>query len=428
VNDARASQEHGSKWVQAFQQKLYRAAKDSATRGFGILYDKVVKREVLQEAWKRVRSNAGAAGVDEQSIPWIREEYGEERFLREIQEELESQTYRPGPIQRVYIPKADGGRRPLGIPTIRDRVVQMAVKLVIEPLFEVDFKPCSYGYRPGRSNREAADRVHYLVNQRKWAVEVDLQSYFDTIPHERLMQLVRRRVCDRRLLHLIRGWLKAGILQEGLESSATESGTPQGGVLSPLLSNIYLHELDRQWDERLGVLVRYADDVVILCRSESQAKRAMAEVRRLLGELELKVNETKTKLTHVRQGFEFQGFTYREGYSQRWHNWMRVKYPRPQAMRKVRARVKDVIRKHPLGTPLREVIARVNATLRGWAGYFKIGNSYQAGLDLTHYTCAQLRLFWRRRRHCKRIAGVRRWPDGFFYEQGLLYVPKLLRA
>jgi group II intron reverse transcriptase/maturase len=427
MNDAQASEEQGMSRVRTFQRKLYRAAKQSATRGFGILYDKVGKWEVLTAAWYRVCRKQGAAGVDGQSIQWICEEYGEERFLREIQKELESQTYRPEAIRRVYIPKADGSTRPLGIPTVKDRVIQMAVKMVIEPLFEADFKPCSYGFRPKRSNREAVQRVHQLVNHRKWVVDVDLKSYFDTIPHERLMKLVGRRVRDRRVLHLIRLWLKAGIMEEGEVRYGT-SGTPQGGVLSPLLSNIYLHELDRQWDETNGQLIRFADDVVILCVSREQAERALMEVRRMVSELELTLNEQKTKLGHIRQGFDFLGFTFREGYSQKCKRRVRVKYPRSKSMQKVRDRIKTVIRNHLLGTPLPEVIGPVNQTLRGWAAYFKIGNSYAASLQLSGYVCDQLRLFWRRCKHRKRIRGSCRWPNGFFYNQGLCYVPRLIRA
>lgn len=427
MTDARASKAQGREWVKTFQQKLYVAAKRSATRGFGSLYDKVEKWEVLVEAWRRVRLNAGAAGVDHQSIQWIRQEYGEERFLREIQQELQSQSYRPAAIRRVYIPKADGSQRPLGIPTVRDRVVQMAVKLMIEPLFEADFKPCSYGYRPRRSNREAAQAVHQRVNTQKWVVEVDVKNYFDTIPHQRLLSLVRRRVRDKRVLHLIRLWLKAGIMEQGREWHNT-SGTPQGGVLSPLLSNIYLHELDRQWDERLGVLIRFADDSVVLCGNPSQAERALAEIRRLVGELGLTLNDAKTRIVHVQEGFDFLGFTYREAYSQRLKRQVRIKYPRPQSLSKVRRHIKDLIRRHPLGTPLREVIAAANRTLRGWAAYFKIGNSYAATEKLLWYVCGQLRLFWRRRKACKRIHGGRRWPSQFFYNQGLHNVSQLLHA
>jgi len=427
MSDAVASEEQGMSWVRAFQRKLYRAAKESSTRGFGILYDKVWKEEVLTEAWQRVRANGGASGVDGQSIQWIEEEYGAERFLGEIREELKSQQYRPMAIRRVYIPKADGSSRPLGIPTVKDRVVQMAVKLVIEPLFEADFKPCSYGFRPRRSNREAVAQVHRLVNRLKWAVDVDLKSYFDTISHERLMKLVGRRVRDRKVLHLIRLWLKAGIMEAG-ELQYGTSGTPQGGVLSPLLSNIYLHELDQRWDERNGQLIRFADDVLVLCDSQEQAERTLQAIRRIVSELELTLNETKTGITHVRQGFDFLGFTFREGYSQKQKRWVRVKYPRPKSMQKVRERIKTVIRQHPLGTPLWWVIHRVNRTLRGWAGYFKIGNSSVAGFRLSHYVCDQLRLFWRRCKHCKRTRGLLRWRNEFFYNQGLCYVPRLLRA
>jgi len=417
----------GEDKVRAFQRKLYRAAKRQATRGFGILYDKVVRMDVLEEAWRRVSGNAGSAGVDGRSIRWIRREYGEGRFLRETQQELQDQSYRPSPIRRVYIPKSDGSARPLGIPTVKDRVIQMAVKLVIEPLFEADFLPCSYGFRPRRSNREAAEQVHKLVNRRKWVVDVDLKSYFDTIPRDRLLSLVRRRVRDRRVLHLIRLWLKAGIMEDGQLQYGTR-GTPQGGVLSPLLSNIYLHELDRQWSPAWGELIRFADDVVILCWSQGHAERALGEVRRIVGELDLTLNETKTKIGHVRDGFDFLGFTYREGYSHKHKRWVRVKFPRPKSVRKVRQRIKDVIRSHRLGEPMWVVIDSVNRTLRGWAGYFKIGNSYRAACKLTRYVCDQLRLFWRRRKQSKRTHGQRRWPDGVFYNQGLCYVPKLLRA
>jgi group II intron reverse transcriptase/maturase len=410
-------------WVKTFQRKLYCAAKENERRRFGILYDKVIREDVLQEAWRRVSRKKGSGGVDRQDIEWIKR-YGVARFLEEIREELERQEYRPNNILRVYIPKDGGKKRPLGIPTVRDRVVQMAVKLIIEPLFEADFLPCSHGFRPKRSAHQAVEKVHKHVNSRKWVVDVDIEGYFDTIPHVRLMKCVRRRVGDRRVLHLIRKWLKAGVLEDGkVKHQAT--GSPQGGVLSPLLSNVYLHEFDSRWDERDGKLVRYADDMVMLCRSREEAERALEKAAAILGELGLKLNEQKTKVRHVREGFDFLGFTFREGQSAGKKRLARVKYPRAKSMKAIRARIKETVKNHPLGARLEEVIREVNPKLRGWANYFRIGNSYGAARALTVFTCEQLRIFWRRRKQRKNTRG-RKWPDAFFYDKGLCYVPSLI--
>jgi len=414
-------------WVRGFQRKLYRAAKHNGRRGFGILHDKVVRKDVLEEAWRRVSANGGGTGVDGQSIEWVRQEYGVDRFLEELREELEDQRYDPKQIRRVYIPKGDGGQRPLGIPTLRDRVAQMAVKLIVEPLFEADFEDCSYGFRPKRSNAQAVEEVHKTVNFRKWVVDVDLKSYFDTIPHDRLLDCVRRRVRDKAVLHLIRRWMKAGILEEGTVKHPVQ-GTPQGGVLSPLLANIYLHEVDRQWSERDGKIVRFADDMVVLCRNRSQAERALEKIRGLCEGLGLELNEQKTRLVHVRDGFEFLGYAYREAYSQKQGRPVRVKFPKPKGLKAFRQSLKATIQRMPLGVSLREVIAVVNRKLRGWANYFKRGSSYRAALEIAGYVCEQLRLFWRRRKQRKHQRGTRRWPNGSFYEMGLHYVPKLLRA
>ena len=413
------------RWVRTFQRKLYCAAKRSANRRFGILYDKVVRSDVLYEAWHRVAANNGSCGVDGQSIRWVKEEYGVDRFLEEIQQELKEQSYQPSAIRRVYIPKGPGQQRPLGIPVVKDRVIQMAVKLIIEPLFEADFLDCSYGFRPRRSNQQAAEVVHRLVNVRKWVVDVDLKGYFDTIPHGRLLDCVRKRVSDRRVLHLIRGWMKAGIMEDGGLRQPVR-GTPQGGVLSPLLSNVYLHEFDRQWDQRAGQLVRYADDLLILCYSRSQAQQALGKAQEMLASLELSLNQEKTKLRHVRDGFDFLGFTYREGFSAKHKRLVRVKYPRPKSMKAIRQRIKELIQRMPLGAALSEVIAKVNRILRGWANYFRIGNSYRAAYGLTRYVCEQFRIFWRRRKQRKRIRGSQVWPNSFFYDKGVHYVPSLL--
>ena len=426
MNAEEAIDVSSEEWVRAFQRKLYRAAKRSSNRRFGILYDKVYMYAVLEEAWRRVARNAGSGGVDGVTIEQIKEERVH-TFLFEIRDEIKEKNYNPQAIRRAYIDKGGGKKRPLGIPTIKDRVVQMAVKLIIEPLFEADFCECSYGFRPRRSNTQAATRVHKLANSHKWVVDLDLKSYFDTINHERLMELVRKRVTDKSVLYLIRQWLKAGIMEDGLVRP-NELGTPQGGVLSPLLSNIYLHEFDRNWDDGDGQLVRFADDMVILCDSEQEAERALEKARGMLEALLLTLNEEKTELTHVRGGFDFLGFTYKEAYSFRGKRHVRIKYPRAKSMKKVCRNIKERVKSIPLGAPVEEVITALNRILRGWANYFRIGNSYAAALKLAEYACKQLRLYQRRNRQRKDITGYRRWPNNFFYKRGLYYVPKLLRA
>jgi group II intron reverse transcriptase/maturase len=255
--------------VRKLQRALYRAAKGQPERRFTLLYDKVSRLDILQEAWQRVKANGGAAGVDGQSLAEVRQ-YGEERFLAETREQLRTGSYRAQAVRRVHIPKPGqpGRTRPLGIPTVRDRVVQMAVKLVIEPLFEADFRPCSYGFRPRRTQRMAlAAIVEAIQAGEAHVVDVDLAAYFDSIDHGLLMRLVGRRVGDTRVLRLLRAWLEAGVLEEG-QLRHPDRGTPQGGVISPLLSNIVLHEVDRQWcgteGQLLGParLIRYADDSV----------------------------------------------------------------------------------------------------------------------------------------------------------------------
>lgn len=252
------------------QNTLYLAAKENPTRKFHALYDKVFRKDILQEAWTRVKTNRGSAGIDGQTIEFIVREIGEEAFIEEIRQQLMNGEYRPSPVKRKEIPKPDGKTRPLGIPTVRDRTVQMATKLVIEGIFEADFKDCSYGFRPKRSAHHAIKSIRESINWGviNWVVDVDITGYFDNISHSKLMKLVEERICDRRILKLIRQWLEAGVMKDGLWHK-TEIGSPQGGVISPLLANIYLNYLDTIWEKRfshLGKLIRYADDLVILCR------------------------------------------------------------------------------------------------------------------------------------------------------------------
>ena len=417
------TKEHQICKVKSFQDRLCLASKANSSRTFGILYDKIYRKEIIFEAWKRVKKNRGSCGVDKVHIRTVVEDIGVDAFLEEIRQCLMNEEYTASVIKRVFIPKDNGDKRPLGIPTLKDRVIQMAVKLVIEPIFEADFADCSYGFRPKRSNQQAAGEVHKLVNYNKWVVDVDLKSYFDTIAHDQLMNCVRQRIRDRRLLALIYQWLKAGILEEG-KIRRPESGTPQGGVLSPLLSNIYLHEIDKLWCNNQSVrLIRYADDAVFLCRSEAQANWVLAKLKEQLSALSLTLNEEKTKVCHVRDGFNFLGFTYKEAYSYSSLKPVRIKFPNPQRVVGMQRKIKEF----PLGVHLTEVIKTINRKLSGWAQYFKVGNSYDAALKLSNYTCLQLRIFWRRRKQRKDINGYRKWPNDYFYNKGLHYVPKLLR-
>ncbi|SFM42272.1 group II intron reverse transcriptase/maturase, partial [Pelosinus propionicus] len=294
------------------QRKLYLAAKRNNKRKFHALYDKVYREDILREAWKRVRANGGTGGIDGISIEAV-ELYGVGKLLGEIQETLRQGQYRPQPVKRVHIPKADGTKRPLGIPTIRDRIVQMAVKMVIEPVYEADFKESSYGFRPKRNAHQALEEIRKACDKKEiWVIDADIKGYFDAINHDKLMKLVEMRVNDRRILKLLRQWLEAGIMQED-GYQASEKGSPQGGVISPLLANIYLHYLDSMWEKygtHLGKLVRYADDFVIICRLKKGAEQALKLVGAIIERLELTLHPEKTKLVSMwggKEGFDFLG-------------------------------------------------------------------------------------------------------------------------
>jgi RNA-directed DNA polymerase len=390
--------------VRQLQRKLYVCAKQSKTRRFHALYDRIHRSDVLREAWKRVRSNGGAAGVDGETIQAI-EERGPGEFLTEIQAALKAGRYRPSPVKRRYIPKADGKQRPLGIPTVRDRVVQMAAKIVMEPIFEADFQECSYGFRPKRSAQQALEAIRIAGNRgHNFVVDADIQSYFDNIQRETLMELVKERISDRKALKLIRQWLEAGVMEDGTVRE-TLAGTPQGGVISPLLANIYLNKLDRIWAARcgqLGVLVRYADDLVAMCRSASAAREALRRLGLVMDRLGLTLHPVKTRMVDLRRGkesFVFLGCTIRKKRSiqrnPRWHFMQR--WPSPKATKKLRERVRELTSKRQSGKDVKQIIAELNPVLRGWGNYFRTGNADREFNKMDAFVVQSLRR-WQYRR------------------------------
>jgi RNA-directed DNA polymerase len=382
------------------QRILYRAAKASPRRRFHALFDKVYRADVLAKAWHEVKANAGSAGVDGQTIEQI-EQHGVAEFLAELGAELGEGRYRPRAVRRVLIPKADGKQRGLGIPTVRDRVAQAAMKVVLEPIFEADFRESSYGFRPKRNAHQAGEQVRQAVNRGvNWIVELDIEAFYDRIDHELLMKLVERRICDRRVLKLLRQWLKAGVL-EGGELLPSDQGVPQGGVISCVLANVVLHELDRLWEDRcsqVGQLIRYADDAVVMCRTEAQANEALWRIGVILSRLKLTLHPTKTQVVWVgdgRQGFDFLGFHCRkvESWRYRGHRYLQ-RWPSRRAMQRVRDRVRGILApRHRLPKPVGQIVSEVNRVVRGWAAYFRVGNSTRKFRDVDNYVRERLARF-----------------------------------
>ena len=426
--------------VQKLQAALHDKAKKSPDFRFYALYDKVYRKDVLTFAYECCKANGGSAGVDEQTFEDI-EAYGAERWLDELAQELKSQTYQPQPVRRVYIPKPDGKQRPLGIPTIQDRVVQTAALLVLEPIFEADLQPEQYAYRANRSALDAVRHVHKLMNTgHSKIVDADLSGYFDSIPHAELMGSVARRIVDGAMLHLIKMWLQAPVEEtdeRGTQRRSTRNrdqgrGTPQGAPISPLLSNLYMRRFVLGW-KKLGYekrweayIVNYADDLVICCRNG--AEEALASMQRMMSKLKLTVNESKTRVcTLPEEKFDFLGYTFGRCYSPKTGRAYLGTTPARKRVQRICGEIRELTGRNTTSLDSVEIVKKLNRMMNGWANYFCLGPVSPAYRAVDSYVTMRLRL-WLRTKHKLSGRANGKFPDTHLYGAlGLVRLDRLTR-
>jgi group II intron reverse transcriptase/maturase len=385
----------------------------------------------LIASWRRVRANKGTSGIDGETIEMIEAE-GISKLLNEIRDELKAKKYQPTAVRRVWIPKSDGKQRPLGIPTVKDRVVQMAAKMIIEPIFEADFEEVSYGFRPNKNAHQAVAEVKKYLN---WGlvkvVDADISSFFDNISHKKLLQLISKKIVDKNILKLIKMWLESGIMEEGnIRKSST--GTPQGGVISPLLANVYLNEVDKYWKllkygKRGGwnaQIIRYADDIMIF--TDKDPEKPLKSLKAKLGRMELELNSKKTKVLSADEGnFDFLGFNFRKSWNKTRTKKFPLMIPSHKAVLSIKARIRYITQPRPV--KVGQVVKEINPVMRGWINYFRIGNSSKTFHKVQQFMVKRVRRFIRRNQG-KDGYGWKKYPNSFLYGNlGLIYDQQVTR-
>jgi len=412
-------EENSKTKLQAFQRKIYLKAKQNPKYKFYCLYDKVFRKDVLKEAYRRVKANKGAPGIDRIAFDDL--EGKEEEYINEIQEELKRKQYRPNGLREIEIPKENGKKRLLRIPTIKDRIVQMAIKIIIEPIFEADFEENSYGYRPKKSAHQAIAKldkslfreIYKTEENRKEIKSADLSDCFNVIPQKELLQLISKRIIDRQLIKVIKMIMKTGIMEKREEEDKEDRGTPQGGVLSPLLANIYLDKLDKYWKKNTtkSKMIRYADDfVIILDKAEEERYNKFLEY--IQGELKLKVNKEKTRTESIRQGVKFLGFQIKEKTSKRKKQYLSLE-PSKEAIKKIRGKIKDMTKRTNIAST-EDTIQRINWVLRGWQQYFDNISMGKTRNEVKNYVELRVMKFISKRKKKRKIT----WK---LFEKGELY-------